>query len=39
VGNAAGVNNEAANSMMQRFWDSAMALTPDDDDETRRLRP
>ncbi|PHT46329.1 CBS domain-containing protein CBSCBSPB1 [Capsicum baccatum] len=35
VGNAAGVNNEAANSMMQRFWDSAMALTPDDDDETR----
>ncbi|XP_055830371.1 CBS domain-containing protein CBSCBSPB5-like [Solanum dulcamara] len=35
VGNSAGVNNEAANSMMQRFWDSAMALTPDDDDETR----
>ncbi|XP_061340199.1 CBS domain-containing protein CBSCBSPB1 isoform X2 [Gastrolobium bilobum] len=29
-------NNEAATSMMQRFWDSAMALTPnDDDDETR----
>ncbi|KAJ1386203.1 PB1 domain [Sesbania bispinosa] len=29
-------NNEAATSLMQRFWDSAMALTPnDDDDETR----
>ncbi|KAK2445324.1 CBS domain-containing protein cbscbspb1 [Trifolium repens] len=29
-------NNDAANSMMQRFWDSAMALPPiDDDDETR----
>lgn len=39
VGNTAGINNEAANSMMQRFWDSAMALTPDDDEETRRLRP
>ncbi|CAN4099234.1 unnamed protein product [Withania somnifera] len=36
VGNTAGLNNEAANSMMQRFWDSAMALSPDDDDETRR---
>ncbi|KAL8097859.1 CBS domain-containing protein CBSCBSPB5-like [Apium graveolens] len=36
VGNAAGVNNEAASSMMQKFWDSAMALSPiDDDDETR----
>ncbi|XP_009793090.1 CBS domain-containing protein CBSCBSPB1 [Nicotiana tabacum] len=35
VGNTAGINNEAANSMMQRFWDSAMALTPDDDEETR----
>ncbi|KAK4350664.1 hypothetical protein RND71_029977 [Anisodus tanguticus] len=30
-----GANNEAANTMMQRFWDSAMALTPDDDEETR----
>ncbi|KAL1347224.1 hypothetical protein AAHE18_08G243500 [Arachis hypogaea] len=29
-------NNEAASTMMQRFWDSAMALTQnDDDDETR----
>ncbi|KZV44545.1 hypothetical protein F511_17451 [Dorcoceras hygrometricum] len=35
VGNTAGVNNEAANNLMQRFWDSAMALTPDDEDETR----
>lgn len=39
VGNTAEVNNEAANSMMQKFWDSAMALTPDDDEETRRLWP
>ncbi|XP_073295612.1 CBS domain-containing protein CBSCBSPB1-like isoform X2 [Primulina huaijiensis] len=35
VGNTAGVNSEAANNLMQRFWDSAMALTPDDEDETR----
>ncbi|XP_059304150.1 CBS domain-containing protein CBSCBSPB5-like [Lycium ferocissimum] len=35
VGNTAGANNEAANTMMQNFWDSAMALTPDDDEETR----
>ncbi|KAK7282056.1 hypothetical protein RIF29_10561 [Crotalaria pallida] len=29
-------NNEASTSMMQRFWDSALATTPnDDDDETR----
>ncbi|CAI9113094.1 OLC1v1013632C2 [Oldenlandia corymbosa var. corymbosa] len=37
VGNTAGVSTEAANTMMQKFWDSAMALTPDDDEETRRL--
>ncbi|KAL8226524.1 hypothetical protein R6Q57_016356 [Mikania cordata] len=36
VGNATGVNNEGGNSLMQKFWDSAMALAPiDDDDETR----
>ncbi|XP_071692303.1 CBS domain-containing protein CBSCBSPB5-like [Rutidosis leptorrhynchoides] len=37
VGNATGVNNnEGGSSMMQKFWDSAMALTPiADDDETR----
>ncbi|KAL8464250.1 hypothetical protein ACS0TY_033958 [Phlomoides rotata] len=35
VGSSAGVNSDAANTMMQKFWDSAMELTPDDDDETR----
>lgn len=34
VGSAAGVTTEATNTMMQRFWDSAMELPPDDD-ETR----
>ncbi|KAK2975572.1 hypothetical protein RJ640_014059 [Escallonia rubra] len=33
VGNSVGANNEAASSMMQKFWDSAMALTPADDEE------
>lgn len=32
VGSTAGVSNEAASNMMQEFWDSAMALTPDDED-------
>ncbi|KAK6924685.1 CBS domain, partial [Dillenia turbinata] len=36
VGNTAGVTNEAASSMMQKFWDSAMALGPTDDDEETR---
>ncbi|KAL6494391.1 CBS domain-containing protein cbscbspb1 [Orobanche gracilis] len=35
VGNAAGANSEAANAMMQNFWDSAMALSPDDEDDTQ----
>ncbi|KAI3717819.1 hypothetical protein L1987_69677 [Smallanthus sonchifolius] len=36
VGNATGVNNEGGNSMMQKFWDSAMSLAPiDDEDDTR----
>ncbi|XVE54477.1 hypothetical protein DITRI_Ditri03aG0084800 [Diplodiscus trichospermus] len=36
VGSTSGINNEAATSMMQKFWDSAMALPPiEDDDETR----
>ncbi|XP_019196538.1 PREDICTED: CBS domain-containing protein CBSCBSPB1-like [Ipomoea nil] len=35
AGNTTEVSNEATNSMMQKFWDSAMALTPDDDEETR----
>ncbi|PON77276.1 CBS- PB1 domain contining protein [Parasponia andersonii] len=34
VGSSAGVNNEAASTMMQKFWDSAMA-SHDDDEETR----
>ncbi|KAJ8634179.1 hypothetical protein MRB53_027515 [Persea americana] len=35
VGNSGGVPNEAASTMMQKFWDSAMALGPlDDEDET-----
>ncbi|TKY60587.1 CBS domain-containing protein CBSCBSPB5 [Spatholobus suberectus] len=33
VGNTATFNNEAANSMIQKFWDSAMALTPNEDDD------
>ncbi|KAL0415664.1 UNVERIFIED_CONTAM: CBS domain-containing protein CBSCBSPB1 [Sesamum latifolium] len=32
VGSTAGVNGEAANTMMQKFWDSAMELAPDDED-------
>ncbi|KAK4410760.1 CBS domain-containing protein CBSCBSPB1 [Sesamum angolense] len=35
VGSTAGVSSEAANMMMQNFWDSAMALTTDNEDETR----
>lgn len=34
---SAGVNSEAANSMIQTFWDSAMALNPDDDDDNRSV--
>lgn len=38
MGNATGVTNEGGNAMMQKFWDSAMALAPiDDEDDTRRL--
>lgn len=36
AGNASGVGNEAASSMMQKFWDSAMALSPNDDDDELR---
>ncbi|KAJ7945689.1 CBS domain-containing protein [Quillaja saponaria] len=36
VGSTAGINNEAASSMMHKFWDSAMALTPNDDGEETR---
>ncbi|PIA51082.1 hypothetical protein AQUCO_01100128v1 [Aquilegia coerulea] len=38
VGNTAGVGTEATNTMMQKFWDSAMTLGPlSDDDDSRRL--
>ncbi|XP_024173675.1 CBS domain-containing protein CBSCBSPB1 isoform X2 [Rosa chinensis] len=36
VGNSAGVFNETASTMMQKFWDSAMALSPNDEDEECR---
>ncbi|XP_009375201.2 LOW QUALITY PROTEIN: CBS domain-containing protein CBSCBSPB1 [Pyrus x bretschneideri] len=36
VGNTAGVSNEATTTMMQKFWDSAMTLGPNDDDEESR---
>lgn len=36
VGNSVGAGSEAANTMMQKFWDSAMTLGPlSDDDDTR----
>ncbi|XVF31912.1 hypothetical protein REPUB_Repub17cG0035500 [Reevesia pubescens] len=36
VGSTSVMNNEAATTMMQKFWDSAMALPPnEDDDETQ----
>ncbi|XP_019429370.1 PREDICTED: CBS domain-containing protein CBSCBSPB5-like isoform X1 [Lupinus angustifolius] len=31
-------SNEAVTSMMQRFWDSAMASTPNDDEDDETLR-
>ncbi|XP_059661670.1 CBS domain-containing protein CBSCBSPB5-like [Cornus florida] len=36
VGSTAGVSNEASNTLMQKFWDSAMALSPSDDEEETR---
>ncbi|XP_023771533.1 CBS domain-containing protein CBSCBSPB1 [Lactuca sativa] len=36
VGNTAGIDNETASSMMQKFWDSAMAICPGDDDDDLR---
>jgi CBS domain-containing protein len=38
VGSSAGVNNEVANSMMHKFWDSAMAYSHVDDDEDEESR-
>ncbi|XP_077212204.1 CBS domain-containing protein CBSCBSPB1-like [Tasmannia lanceolata] len=34
VGNSGGVGNEVTTTMMQTFWDSAMALGPQDDDDS-----
>ncbi|XP_042063431.1 CBS domain-containing protein CBSCBSPB5-like [Salvia splendens] len=34
---SAGYSNEGASSMIQSFWDSAMALGPEDDDENRSV--
>ncbi|KAL4559802.1 hypothetical protein LXL04_031948 [Taraxacum kok-saghyz] len=36
VGNTAGIDNETASSMMQKFWDSAMAISPGDDEDDLR---
>ncbi|XP_054807010.1 CBS domain-containing protein CBSCBSPB1-like [Prosopis cineraria] len=36
VGNTGSFNTEAASTLMQKFWDSAMALTPNDDDDDTR---
>ncbi|KAI7736821.1 hypothetical protein M8C21_015827, partial [Ambrosia artemisiifolia] len=36
VGSTAGIDNDAAHSMMQNFWDSAMAAPPADDDSDTR---
>ncbi|XP_010545947.1 PREDICTED: CBS domain-containing protein CBSCBSPB1 [Tarenaya hassleriana] len=36
AGSTAAITNEATNSMMQKFWDSAMALSPNDDDDDSR---
>ncbi|KAK9073586.1 hypothetical protein SSX86_007910 [Deinandra increscens subsp. villosa] len=36
VGNTAGIDNEAASSMMQKFWDSAMAISPGEEDDELR---
>ncbi|CAK9170266.1 unnamed protein product [Ilex paraguariensis] len=34
VGSTTGVNNDAANTMMQKFWDTAMGSTADDEEDT-----
>ncbi|KAH7664076.1 PB1 domain-containing protein [Dioscorea alata] len=35
VGKSGGVGSESTSSLMQKFWDSAMALPLDDDDDSR----
>ncbi|KAK8693015.1 hypothetical protein V6N13_070614 [Hibiscus sabdariffa] len=36
VGSASGINNETSTTMMQRFWDSALALPPNEVDDDAR---
>ncbi|MFQ6632968.1 hypothetical protein Gotur_010813, partial [Gossypium turneri] len=36
VGSTSGINSEATTTMMQRFWDSAIALPPNEDDDEAR---
>ncbi|KAF8112544.1 hypothetical protein N665_0063s0030 [Sinapis alba] len=36
VGTTSGIGNEATNTLMQKFWDSAMALSPDEEDDDTR---
>lgn len=36
MGSTAGANNEATSTMMQKFWDSAMALSPNEEEEDDR---
>ncbi|GMY15136.1 CBS domain-containing protein CBSCBSPB5 [Fagus crenata] len=36
VGGTAGISNETTSTMMQKFWDSAMALTSNEDEEDTR---
>ncbi|KAF5476535.1 hypothetical protein F2P56_003281 [Juglans regia] len=35
AGSTTGISNEATNTMMQKFWDSAMALSNHDDEDTQ----
>jgi hypothetical protein len=36
VESSSGAVNDAASTMMQKFWDSALALEPPDDYDTQR---
>ncbi|WZZ37289.1 hypothetical protein YC2023_020690 [Brassica napus] len=36
AGTTAGIGNEETNTMMQKFWDSAMELSPNEEDEDTR---
>jgi hypothetical protein len=36
VESSSGAVNDAASTMMQKFWDSALALEPADDYDTQR---